>query len=346
MDSIFIPIPSVRPRVMETTWRWYVHAFEAKANPDLLSELEARAKEKGVGPRVKDALENLHRVLGNRKMFQDTALPYDIHFVISDNSAYRSEKSVKETHTPDALRLVKILNSIGNKYGVYTHYITRDEMEQERPALDALKDGKHPQFVLNKNWRVKMSPGAARNFALSYISAFHTKYRGNSSKEYFITMDDDTYPHTGFVKWAENPRIRRNFFVDLKQSLDGNSELGNYGDYMGYDATRDERRGLGIHPSNFFAYKIHPSRNTYFSTAKNEVRGYKYPTTELFLTPSYLFHNEKASTWFSKQRQKETATFGTYPGGGVVEPINRSTVAVVLSSSGIRLNRKNKNISK
>lgn len=235
MDApIYFHVPSVRPAILSFLSRWFIHAIEARAGDSAIKEIKQLAKKEGKS----EAGKRLKKIAGHlktRNLLGKDHVEREIHFVIADNAAFYLEKPVEETHTPEALHLANVLNAIGNKYGVFVHYITPTEMKTLFPS--PLPDTHH--FVLNYEGKPKVSPGAACNIALSYTSAHNEKKYGAGSTIMFFKVDDDLTPPIGKTEWEASKQMR-NFFVD-QQLLEKKQAYPRAG-YTGYTWNQQEER--------------------------------------------------------------------------------------------------------
>ncbi|MFH1750181.1 MAG: hypothetical protein ABH863_00725 [Candidatus Micrarchaeota archaeon] len=340
-EPIYINIPSVRSSITPCLAKWFVHAIEAKAGNGIIPVIDEVAKS-GIEESLRKGIIRIKSALEARRLVRSSPLSRDIHFVVVDNASYHWEKPIKELHTPHAIEFARLLNRIGNKYGVFVHYITRNEMETIHPSDEEIISREHPLFHSSITFgglpMIKTSPGAASNIGLAYIRGIH--FRHYSGNALFIRRGDDMFPTVRRVKWETETREFRNFFHDMESMLAGNVnhrlKKEGYGQYGGYD----DSRGVRVRKRPLLATGVRlgdPKKLTFYSTRKNEDMFYMYPGSRHYPTPSYLVHAGKHSTWDRTEYNSRT-DFGKFGGyKTLVEQAPSEFVGMVLKNSRVRM---------
>ncbi|NUN11115.1 hypothetical protein HUU53_00525 [Candidatus Micrarchaeota archaeon] len=335
---IYLNIPSVRSTISRSLIRWFVHAVEAKGGSETVQKLVETAKEDN------PILERMLNSLKNRNI-SHKPISNDIHLVVVDSAPYHQEKSIGNTHSPKVQELVRTLNELGNRHGVFIHHITTDEIKLIEPKIPFPK---HPFFTYSKTG-IKLSPGGACNLGLTYIRAIHdSKYKGKAA---LLRIDDDFFPPLGKIKSKTNPdkttNKYRNFFLDLNENNDSSTQIR--GKYLGYRDNRGTRRvtpgdeQINTPKLDRKMQIVHLTRASFYPTTFNEDVDYNY-TGEIIKIPGYLIHAGKTSTYphiDNLETRKLPEVFGEYgkrrhPRIGIPRA-NRNFTKKVLTKSGLRL---------
>ncbi len=322
MEPFYIHMPSVRPAVLGTVGKWFVHAAQAKG-----AKVSAAAREAGAqaqSERVRMQLVKIANRLEKRKpeKLKNTG---DIHLVVADVSPLYQMKPSGQTHTPALRELARRLNEIGNAHGVFVHHISVDEIAPLLPR-QLPKENDHPWVHQDKNGNRFVGPGAGTNIALSYISAFHRMQYGDQMAR-LLRMSDDTFPAVGKM-WGNY----RNFFKDHEPmgTLYSTS-------YRGYYDNKGERivRPSSYRYTHFIIRRMNPVETRYYMTNRDEDLAYEAPLgTESMRVGGLLIHAGKQSTYnFRDPTGRYFGEFGEYR--RKVEPVGKKTLFAVLKANGI-----------
>ncbi|MEK6954804.1 MAG: hypothetical protein AABX01_07360 [Candidatus Micrarchaeota archaeon] len=333
MDPFYIHIPSVRAEIIPTLSKWFVHAAEAKGIGESgFNQIIRTQKEPLLGRQLKKIASHL-KERGSASASED--FNADIHFVIADNSAYFHEKPIAETHTPNAVQLSNLLNNIGNSHGIFVHIITPAEMEMIMPPKKEILSRRHPLFHADTKGNVKTSPGAATNIALSYIRTYHpTRYKGRA---YFLRVGDDTYPS------LRKSYGNRNFFLDMKDHIEGRKSQNISGKYNGYN----DNKGVRVRPnqgtfSRFIVRHQYPADMIYYQTVGDEDANYTTRPHKTYFTPNYMYHGGRTTTLKTRPYKD---TFGGYvkiwqDSVEEVRPVKAEFIDAVMAKNGIEKGKK------
>jgi len=271
-------------------------------------------------------------------MLGEKRFEHEIHFVVADNSAFYQEKPISQTHSPQAVQLARELNTTGNKYGIFVHYITASEMKQVFPHFFRQMPQKNPFVHLSdKNFRT--SPGGATNIALSYIRGYQHRQHQDNKQLFLLRISDDTVPSTAKVKWLDTEQKFRNFFLDQQEIFAGNSVPQSY---RGYDDSSGRRLRGSATTTSFIVRFGKLSNLPWYPTTQSEDFDFRSPKSfQSFKTPSYLIHASGESTWSSSSyggRNLPSNIFGKYKFNKEkkVNPPKKRFVRDVIKSSGIQ----------
>ncbi len=211
-------------------------------------------------------------MLATRKLLGREKFGHEIHFVVADNAAFYNEVPVSKTHTPIATQLARYLNAVGNKHGVFVHYITPNEMKFIFPR--ELTEP-HPLGHINGKNQLKTSPGAATNIALSYIRGYHHEKHRGLARAFLLRISDDVFPPTSKTVWGEEARQYRNFFLDQEKMFDGPIS-GSRKRYRGYDDSSGRRLRKEISTFSFLVRFGDLRQFPYYGTAGSEDRSFSF----------------------------------------------------------------------
>ncbi|MBI5224243.1 hypothetical protein HY989_00055 [Candidatus Micrarchaeota archaeon] len=331
---LYVYFPSVRPIVSNTVAKWFVHAIEARGKPELIPNLLAESEKKGVSEGTSKILKGIARNLKNRQIIgnEEARIKREVHFVVADVAPFYYEKPASELHTGKFRELTQILNKIGNKSGVFVHHISSEEYRDAIPSKFILLGNNHPQFHLNMVSKIKSSPGAASNIALSYIRSIANSHPSIG----VMRMDDDRFPQLFKMKWGEFPRSFRNFFHDALTQDNG----GSFGTYFGYvDAFGRKESKANPVLNRFTLNLLNPQHLRYINTRMNE--DYTIPEgKEVLEVPDYILSVGKHSTWFNdlpeNKEPTKNASFGRYAERGLVDAFPQKIAEAIIKNSGIK----------
>ncbi|VVB67284.1 Uncharacterised protein [Candidatus Norongarragalina meridionalis] len=337
---LYVHMPSVRPLVRESLARWFIHALEARASEGALTELDDAAK-RTKSPEQRKILESMAGRLRKRNLLGKAAIPDEIHFVVADNTAYFLGKPVKQTHTPETQRFVRLLNAVGNRHGIFVHYITPVQMEAIKPKV-LLDDG---EFFHIGAHGPKLGPGGAKNVALSYIRTLH----GKRGVAYLLSVDDDMYPTLGGITGGKTVGGYRNFFTDAyamhSPFASGGSSYRGFFDCTGVRASDNPKPDLGMFladPRNM------PLYSTEVDEDKKYLRGEQYKSRSthphvFYKIPGYLINLGKETTWGNSEGlcPYDLDVFGKMPFSedNLAKNLGKKFVRSVLKTSGISVGR-------
>jgi hypothetical protein len=348
----YVHLPSVRPIAAKTLSYWFVHAIEARTNKAEIKKvlMEAGRNAQGAPKAVVARLNAVEKALSARiKRRKTIAYGGDIHLVVVDNASFFYDKPIRETHTPSALTLAAYLNKIGNRYGVYVHYITPAETKMLFPAGFGRKTV--IPYAHRDAKRVRVGPGEGTNIALAYVAGFHERqYRGEA---YLMRASDDVFPSLNKVKlYSGNssavarafsrmtvflkPSRHRNFFEDALKAIKGKTSYGGF--YKGYRDNSGARIGRADRPMGIpFTIRVaSPKELPFYGTEYNEDIHYSTDVPS-FNAPPYLFHAGKISTYKMRTGNRDERYFGDFWREKKVEPAGEEFVKRVALKSGLDL---------
>ncbi|MFH0973610.1 MAG: hypothetical protein V1817_02365, partial [Candidatus Micrarchaeota archaeon] len=342
LDSpIYAMIPTVRKYILTSLPKWWTHAIEARGDENLIEELALHAK--GSSEPVKKALMRVSEHLNRRKLLGSGKFGGEIHFVVVDSSAFYHEKPLNETHTPQAAELARALNEIGNKHGVFVHYVTSDDINILRESSEHQKSfGPWGDRIQNFNpfWavtpglgRVFVGPGAAMNIALSYIRRLRERNNQRGEINYW-RIDDDLIPTERQVSWLGRAKAYRNVFLDQQEIFKGVKARGRYSGWSDYK----HRRLRPDEPLEGFYFKVYrgdPIKTPYYATTYSEDQRFQPRSGAFFEIVDYLVHVGVRNTY----REKMKFVFGSYAfdSSRIAIPANERFYESVLQKSGANL---------
>ncbi len=275
--------------------------------------------------------------LKNRKMLDSHKIENEVHLLVVDNAMLYKEKPLEKTHSPNALELAKVLNKIGNKYGVFVHYlIVTPEIIRELFPSGVPFDS---HLVHIANARPKTGPGEATNLGFAYMRT-HQEFFLNSSDEkrdvLISRVPDDIKLPMKKIKWVNAARpeekMHRNVFFDIEDIVKGAiiPTPGSRG--YDFDGHKYKYSGRG---AVYRVFQGKPSEFYYYGTRFGKDKGVKHSkNVREFNMPNYLFHG-KRSTW-SKSGTKSDVFGWLIPGVTPIEGLNQLIVSKIIAASGIK----------
>ncbi|MFA6049494.1 MAG: hypothetical protein WC792_06125 [Candidatus Micrarchaeia archaeon] len=329
---VYVIIPSVRPAVVNCLSKWFVHAIEAAAGSKANGLFKSAAKAASPSERV--FLGSVGRRI-MRVPRMSGGFGHEIHFVVVDNSAQYHEVPSESLHAGRAVSAARALNRVGNKAGVFVHYITPADLDAFVPG--DLRDGNeffHKALAApGAREIVKLGPGGASNVGMAYARSVH----GDGKPAFFLRMDDDAFPP--MFRRQEGSRVPLNFFRDLGGVISGKRKFGRgYRGYYDFWGARMTGKYSSLR-SNFKLREVADfSKVPYYPTEGNEDQVYSARFKgRAFEIPDYLVNAGGKSTWSeSSGGRLPGAIFGRYHAtGATVGRLPKKLVESVLDASGV-----------
>jgi hypothetical protein len=364
---MFVHIPSVRSSILGTLSKYFVHAAEARATPELLGQLQSILASEELSPQVSMQLRKIHRSLSQRGLLDagshpgevPFALVPELDFVVVDSSQFYHE--THDTHSPQLLELAKVLNKLGNAHGIRLHVISGDDITRLIGLGEELPYGKiypvgtvapHNAIVTQSyDWKLYVPPGAGTNIALRYIASLTSEM----PDEPFVSlrMSADTYPRMGKLSYraSEFPSGRlslldarkkekyRNFFRDVSGVILGKypqprTSYSGYDDSTGIKLTRYWNRKLRI--ADFLVRVLRRGDLHYYQTGVNEDTEYASEEPSFRAPGKHLVHAGGKSTWSGKENLLMNVAASPAPAAELT-PMSNAFVRRIISNSGVKI---------
>jgi hypothetical protein len=328
--------------IADTLLEWVKHAVEAKAGEHALQELPRNQ----VSDKIRTFAEK-------RGVVGKSVFPGEIHFVIADVSSYYLQKPEGETHGPSILALAKKINEASNRYGVFVHYLSRQNVENR-----GADDGKGSPVTHAENGNTYVGIAGACNLAAEYISGFSSAKGIERLRA--VRIDDDIAPgepvekERGSVLSRAAAGLRRlvarrrpsnpaNIFWEINRALAG--QIRPYGLYAGFFHSEQKPKKLRRSDRGEISYTAGieegpPESIKYARRNMSVPTGFAMQGHAISFLPDMLTHKGAVSTHYGfREASHGMAKNIYYPDAdaifGRLKPFTGIHVREVLRRSGI-----------